>query len=198
MFPWYFCCFHCKLCILFFSWKWYRFSVMLYLAILPSSVQLLSCVWLFLTLWTAAHQAFLFKFMSVESVMPSSLLILSHPLPLLPLIFPSISVFSSESALRIRWPKYWSFSFSISLSNEYSRLICFRKKQGDWNAKVGPQEIPGVIGKFGLGVQNEAEQRLTEFSRKNTLVIANTLFQQHKRRLYTWTSLDGQYWNQID
>ena len=62
-----------------------------------------------------------------------------------------------------------------------------------WNAKVGNQEISGVTGIFGLGVQNEAEQRLTEFSRKNTLVIANTLFQQHKRRLYTWTSLDGQY-----
>ena len=63
---------------------------------------------------------------------------------------------------------------------------------GDWNAKVGSQEIPGVTGKFGLGVQNEAAQRLTEFSQENTLVIANTLFQQHKRRLYTWTSPDDQ------
>ena len=69
---------------------------------------------------------------------------------------------------------------------------------GDWNAKVGSQEIPGVTGKFGLGVQNEAGQRLTEFCQENTLVIANTLFQQHKRRLYTWTSPDGQYQNQID
>ena len=69
---------------------------------------------------------------------------------------------------------------------------------GDWNAKVGSQEIPGVIGKFGLGVQNEAGQRLIEFCQKNTLVIANTLFQQHKRRLYTWTSPDGQHRNQID
>ena len=68
---------------------------------------------------------------------------------------------------------------------------------GDWNAKVGSQEIPGVTGKFGLGVQNEAGQRLTEFSQENALVIANTLFQQHKRRLYTWTSPDGQYENQI-
>ena len=59
---------------------------------------------------------------------------------------------------------------------------------GDWNAKVGSQEIPGVTGKFGLGVQNEAGQRLTEFCQENTLVIANTLFQQHKIRLYTWTS----------
>ena len=59
---------------------------------------------------------------------------------------------------------------------------------GDWNAKVGSQEIPGVTGKFGLGVQNEAGQRLTEFCQENTLVIANTFLQQHKRRLYTWTS----------
>ena len=69
---------------------------------------------------------------------------------------------------------------------------------GDWNAKVGSQEIPGVTGKFGLGIQNEAGQRLIEFYQENALVIANTLFQQHKRRLYTWTSLDGQHQNQID
>ena len=69
---------------------------------------------------------------------------------------------------------------------------------GDWNAKVGIQEIPGVTGKFDLGVQNEAGQRLTEFCQENALVIANTLFQQHKRRLYTWTSPNGQYRNQID
>ena len=69
---------------------------------------------------------------------------------------------------------------------------------GDWNAKVGNQMIPGVTGKFGLGVQNEAGQRLIEFCQKNALVIANTLFQQHKRRLYTWTSPDGQHQNQID
>ena len=69
---------------------------------------------------------------------------------------------------------------------------------GDWNAKVGSQEIPGVTGKFGLEVQNEAGHRLTEFYQENALVIANTLFQQHKRRLYTWTSPDGQYQNQID
>jgi len=64
---------------------------------------------------------------------------------------------------------------------------------GDWNAKVGSQEILGVTGKFGLGVQNEAGQRLTEFFQKNILVIANTFFQQQKRRLYKWTSPDGQY-----
>ena len=69
---------------------------------------------------------------------------------------------------------------------------------GDWNAKEGSQEIPGVTGKFGLGVQNEAGQRLIEFCQENALVIANTLFQQHKRRLYTWTSPDGQYRNPID
>ena len=69
---------------------------------------------------------------------------------------------------------------------------------GDWNAKVGSQELPGVTGKFGLGVQNEAGQRLIEFYQENTLVIANTLFQQHKRRLYTWTSPDYQYQNQAD
>ena len=63
---------------------------------------------------------------------------------------------------------------------------------GDWNAKIGSQEIPGVTSKFGLGIQNEAGQRLIEFCQENALVITNTLFQQHKRRLYTWTSPDGQ------
>ena len=69
---------------------------------------------------------------------------------------------------------------------------------GDWNAKVGSQETPGVTGKFGLGMQNEAGQRLIEFCQENALVIANTLFQQHKRRLYTWTSPDCQHQNQTD
>ena len=64
---------------------------------------------------------------------------------------------------------------------------------GDWNAKAGSQETPGITGKFGLGVQNEAGQRLIEFCQENALVIENTLFQQHKRRLYTWTSSDGQH-----
>ena len=68
---------------------------------------------------------------------------------------------------------------------------------GDWNAKVGSQEIPRVTGKFGCGVQNEAGHRLIEFCQENALVIANTLFQQHKRRLYTWASPDSQYQNQI-
>ena len=100
-------------------------------------VQLLSCVWLFATPWTAVCQAFLsitnswslLKLMSIESVMPSNHLILFSPLLLPPSIFPSIRVFSNESVLHIMWPKYWSFSFSISLSNEYSGLISFRM---DW------------------------------------------------------------------
>ena len=99
-----------------------------------SSVQLLSHVRLFATPWTAAHQASLFltnswnlfKLMSIESVMPSNHLILCHPLLLLPSIFPSIRVFSNEWALLIKWPKYWSSSFSISPSSEYSGLISFR------------------------------------------------------------------------
>ena len=99
-----------------------------------SSVQLLSCVRLFVTPWTTACQASLsitnsqspLKLMSIESVMPSNHLILSHPLLFLPSIFPSIRVFSNESVLCIRWPKYWSFSFSISPSNEYSGLIFLR------------------------------------------------------------------------
>ena len=69
---------------------------------------------------------------------------------------------------------------------------------GSWNAKAGSQETPGVTGKFGLAVQNEAGKRLMEFCQENTLVIANTCFQQHKRRLYTWRSPDGQHRNQID
>ena len=98
------------------------------------SVQSLSRVWLFVTPRTAAHQASLsitnsrslLGLMPIELVMPSNYLILCHPLLLPPSIFPSIRVFSNESTLHIRWPKYWSFSFSISSSNEYSRLIYFR------------------------------------------------------------------------
>ena len=102
-----------------------------------SSVQLLSCVKLFAIPWTAAHQASLsitnswslLKLKSIKSVMPSNHLILCHPLLLLPSIFPSIRVFSKRSVLRITWPKYWNFSFSISPSNGYSGLISFRM---DW------------------------------------------------------------------
>ena len=77
-------------------------------------------------------------------------------------------------------------------------FVVMRQLIGDWNEKVGSQETPGVTGKFGLGVQNEAGQRLIEFCQENALIIANTLFQQYKRRLYTWTSPDGPHQNQID
>ena len=110
-------------------------------------VQLLSCVQLFATSWTAARQASLsitnsqslLKLMSFESVMPSKYLILYHPLLFLPSIFPSIRVFSNESALHIRWPKYWSISFSISPSSEYLGLISFRK---DWLDLLAVRETP--------------------------------------------------------
>ena len=219
--------------------------------------------------------------------MPSSHLILGCHLLLLPPIPPSIRAFFIESTLRMRWPKYWSFSFSIIPSKEIPGLISFRTEwldllavqgtlksllqhhsskasilrrsaffqlshpymttgktialtrrsfvgkvmslflnmlsslvitlyediQGlleltpqkdvlfitvNWNAKVGSQETPRVTDKFGLGIRNEAGQRLIEFGQENTLVIANTLFQQHKRRLYTWRAPDGQHQNQID
>ena len=112
-----------------------------------SSVQSLSRVWLFATPWTAALQASLsitnswslLKLMSIESVMPSNYLILCRPLLLPPSNFPSISVFSNESALCIRWPKYWSFSFNISPSNEHSGLISFRM---DWLDLLAVQGTP--------------------------------------------------------
>ena len=102
-----------------------------------SSVQSISCAWLFVTPWIAAHQSSLsitnsrssLKLMSIESVTPSSHLILGHPLLLRPAIPPSIRVFSNESTLYMRWPKYWSFSFSISPSKEHPGLISFRM---DW------------------------------------------------------------------
>ena len=110
-----------------------------------SAVQSLCCVWLFVTPWTAASQASLFitnsqsllKLMSIELVMPSNRLILCYPLLLLPAILPSIRVFSSESVLHIRWPKYWSFSFSISPFNDDSGLISFRI---DWFNLLAVQE----------------------------------------------------------
>ena len=111
-----------------------------------SSVQSLSSVQLFATPWTAAHQASLsvtnsrglLKLTSIESVTPSHHLILCHPLLLLPSIFPSTRIFSNESVLRIRWPKGWSFSFSLSPSNEYSGLISFRM---DWLDLLAVQGI---------------------------------------------------------
>ena len=103
------------------------------------SVQLLGPLQLFVTLWTATYQASLsttisrssLKLMSIELVMPSNHLILCHPLLLLPSIFPSIRIFSNKSVLRIKWPKYWSFSFNITPSNEYWGLISFRIDQFD-------------------------------------------------------------------
>ena len=110
-----------------------------------SSVQLLSHVWLFATSWTIAHQAspsisnswHLLKLMSIELVMSSNHHVLHCPLLLLPSIFPSTRVFSNESVLHIRWPKYWSFSFSISLSNKYSGWISFRMDRLDLLAVQG-------------------------------------------------------------
>ena len=89
---------------------------------------------------------------------------------------------------------YEDLHYLLELTSEKDVLFII----GDWNAKVGSQEIPGVTGNFDLGGQNEAGQRLTEFCQENALVIADTLFQQHKRRLYTWTSPDGQHRNQTD
>ena len=121
------------------------------------SVQLLSCVRLFVTPWTAARQASLSitnsrglpKLMSIELVMPSNHLILCRPLLLSPLIFSSIRVFSNESALRIRWPKYWSFSFNISSSNEHSGLISFRM---DW------LDLPAVQGTLKSLLQHHSSK----------------------------------------
>ena len=111
--------------------------ILLKFLIKQSSIQSLSCVQLFVNPWTAIHQASLsitnswslLKLMFIESLMPSNHLILCHPILLLPSVFPGIRVFSNESALHIRWPKYWSFSFNISSSKEYSELISFRM---DW------------------------------------------------------------------
>ena len=114
-----------------------------------SSVQSLSRVHLFATPWTAARQASLsvtnsrslLKLMSIESVMPSKHLNLCRPLHLLPSVFPSIRVFSNESAVRIRWPKYWTFNFNISPSNEYSGLISIRMDLLDLLAVQGTRKI---------------------------------------------------------
>ena len=132
-----------------------------------SSVQLLSCVRLFATPWTAARQLSLpftnsqslLKLMSIELVMPSSHLILCRPLLLLPSIFLSIRVFSNESVLHIRWPKYWSFSFSISPSSEYSGLISFRM---DWLAL--------------LAVQGTLKSLLQHYSSKASILQCSAFF----------------------
>ena len=139
-------------------------------------VQSLSHVQLFATPWTAAHQAFLsitnswssLKLMSIKLVMPSNHLNLCRPLLLLPSTFPSIRVFSNESALCIRWPKYWSFSFSISPSNDYSRLISFRI---DW---------------FDLlAVQGTLKSLLQDHNSKASVLQCSAFFMVHHIKLMT-------------
>ena len=106
---------------------------------------------------------------------------------------PSLAPTSNTEEAEVEW-FYENLQDHLELTPKKDVLSII----GGWNAKVGSQETPGVTGKFGLGVQNEAGQRLTEFCQENALVIANTPFQQHKRRLYTWISPDGQHQNQID
>ena len=138
-----------------------------------SSVQLLSCVWFFVTPWIIAHQASMFitnswsslKLTSIESVMPSSYLTLCHPLVLLPPISPSIRVFSNESTLRMRWPKYWSFSFSISPSNEHPGLISFKMDWLDLLAVQGtlkslPQHHSSKASIFGTQLSLESNSHI--------------------------------------
>ena len=142
-----------------------------------SSVQSLSRVRLFATPWTAACQAFLSitnswsppKPMSVELVMPSNHLILCRPLFLLPSIFPSIKVFSNESALHIRWPKYWSFSFNISPSNEHPGLISFRM---DWLDL--------------LAVQETLKSLLQHHSSKASILQRSAFFTVQLSHIHTW------------
>ena len=149
-----------------------------------SSVQLLSCVRLFAIPWTAACQASLsitnswslLKLLSLESVMPSNHLILCRPLLFLPSNFPSIRVFSNESALRIRWPKYWHFSFSISPSNEYSGLISCRM---DWLDLLAVQGTLSPFGKYpGLSLV------LT-----SCLLIRRCPEMMQSKQLHTWNWL---------
>ena len=141
------------------------------------SVQSLSCVQLFATPWTAAHQASLsvtnswslLKLMSIESVIPSNHLILCHPLLLLPSIFPSIRVFSNESVLCIRWPKYWSFSFSIRLSNENSGLMSFR---------MGWLDLLAVQGTLKSLLQHHRSKATKQMQ----LLAVNTHYTPEKRK----------------
>ena len=129
-----------------------------------SSVQLLSHVQLFVTSRPLVHQVLL-KLMSIESVMPSNHLVLCHPLLLLTSIFPSIRVFHSESVLCIRWPKYWSFSFSINPSNEYSVLISFRN---DWLDLLAAQ---GTL----KGLLQHQSSKASIFSQSDFLIVQFSL-----------------------
>ena len=172
-----------------------------------SSVQLLSHVRLSVTPWTAARQGSLsitiswclLKLMSIKSVMPSNHLILCHPLLLLPSIFPSIRIFSNESTLHIRWPKYWSFSFSISPSNEYSGLNSFRASlvaqlvknlsamQETWlDLWVGKTQFPLVL--TGL---------ISLLSKELSRIFSNTTVQKHQffsTQTYLWSSSHIHTW----
>ena len=142
-----------------------------------SSVQLLSHIQFFLTPWTAVRQASLsitnsrslLKLMSVELVMPSNHLTLCHPLLLLPSILPSVRFFSNESVLHIRWPKYWSLSFSISPSNEYSGLIFFRT---DW---------------FDLEVQGTLKSLLQHYNLKESILQCSAFFMVQLSHLHMTT-----------
>ena len=143
-----------------------------------NSAQLLSCVQLFATPWIAAYQASLSithsqslrKLMSIELVMPSNHLILYRPLLLPPSIFPNIRVFSNESVLRFRWPKYWSFSFSISHSNEYSGLISFRMDWLDF-----------------LAVQGTLKSLLQHHSSKASILLHSAFFRVQLSQPYVTT-----------
>ena len=145
----------------------------------------LSCVWHFATPWTAAHQASLFftiswsllKCMFIELVMPSKHLILCRSLLLPPTIFPSIRVFSNESVLQIRWPKYWSFSFSISPSNEYSGLISFRI---DWFYLLAVQgTLKSLLQKLKKRVFSNTTVRKHQFFGLQSSLWSNS-------HIYTW------------
>ena len=147
-----------------------------------SSVQLFSHVQLFATPWTAAHQASLpitnsqslLKLMSIESEMPPNHLILCHPLLIRPSIFPSIRVFSNESVLRIGWPKYWSFSFSISPSNEYTGLISFRM---DW------LDLLAVQGTLKSFLQHHSSKAFLNFLK---FFSSAQLSSQYNSHIHTW------------
>ena len=133
-----------------------------------SSVQSLSYVRLFVTPWTASRQASLsitnswslLKLMPIESVMPSNHLIFCHPLLLPPSFFPSLRVFSNESVLRVRWPKYWSFTFSISPSNEYSGLISFRMDWFDLHAVQGTLRSLKIGRRLETRLEGQWRQKL--------------------------------------
>ena len=150
-----------------------------------SSVQSLSCVQLFVTPWTAACQASLsiansqslLKPISIESVMPSNHLILCHPLLLLPSIFSIIRLFSNESVLRIRWPKYWRFSFSISPSNEYSGLIFFR--MDGWL----PLQSKGLSRVFSNTTVQKNQFLVLSFLYSITLTSIHGYWKNHRRNV---------------